>query len=199
MVHFLVHADKGKYQKALSSYIRDLSKGRSSSSVFRKRFGKNIKAFQNRYTQWWRKLDDDPTADLYDRIKVLTLTSFLARAQYTRRKFGNIEAFFKAAGDGTFTKVFAVIGKRNPAMWLPESLLVRTIPHAGDIEQWSLVRQGGGSTRLKYTRSDGAVLLGSFKLGSRFSVTVETTRPATKPTTKPAVRIPIPPKAFQRR
>jgi len=198
MVHFLVHADKGKYQPALSSYIRDLSQGRSSSAAFRKRFGKNVKAFQNRYIQWWTRLDDNPSADLYDRINVLTLTSFLARAHYTRRKFENIEAFFKAAGDGTFTKVFAEIGKRNPTIWLPESLLAGTIKRAGDIKKWSLVQKERGPTRLQLARSDGVVLLGSFRSGSRISVTVNTIRPTTKPTGKPAARIPIPPEAIKR-
>jgi len=198
MVHFLVHADKGKYRNALSSYIRDLSQGRSSSAAFRKRFGKNVKAFQDRYTRWWSKLKDNPTADLYDRIKVLTLTSFLARAHYTRRRFENIEAFFKAARDGTFRKVFAEIGKRDPAIWLPESLLTRNIPRGSDDKQWSLVREERGLTRLKLVRSDGTVMLGSFKVGSRISVTVETTRPATKPASKPAARTPFPPELLRR-
>jgi len=192
MVHFLVHADKGKYQPALSSYIRDLSQGRSSSASFRKRFGKNVKAFQNRYTQWWSKLEDDPSSDLYDRIKVLTLTSFLARAHYTRRKFENIEAFFQAARDGTFTKVFAEIGRRNPDIWLPESLLTRTVQRAGNIKQWSLVGKAKGLPRLKLARGGGAALLGSFKMGSRISVTVKTVRPVTKPASKPPVKTSIP-------
>ena len=198
MVHFLVHADKGKYQQALSSYIRDLSRGRSSSAAFRKRFGGNVKAFQNRYTQWWSKLDDNPSADLYDRINVLTLTSFLARAHYTRKKFENIEAFFRAAGDGTFTKIFAEIGKRNPAIWLPESLLIRTIKRIRDIKKWSLVPNGRGLARLQLARSDGVIMLGSFQSGSRISVTVKTIRPTTKPTGKSATRIPIPPEAIKR-
>ena len=200
MVHFLVHADKGKYQKALSSYIRDLSQGRSSSSAFRKRFGKNVKAFHDRYTQWWSKLEDNPSADLYDRINVLTLTSFLARAHYTQRKFENIEAFFKAAGDGTFTKVFAEIGKRNPAIWLPESLLTRTIPSAGDVKRWSLVRPARGLPRLKFTRSDGSALIGVFKTGGKVSVTIEAMSAASEPTTKPKStdRIPFPPELIER-
>jgi hypothetical protein len=199
MVHFLVHADKGKYQTALSSYIRDLSQGRSSSAAFRKRFGKNVKAFQDRYIQWWSKLKGDPTAELYDRIKVLTLTSFLARAHYTGRKFENIEAFFKAARDGTFTKVFAEIGKRNPAIWLPESLLTGNIPRGDDVKRWSLVHQERAPTHLKLAPGDGASLLGSFKLGPRITVTVKTVRPAaTRPASKPAVRTPFPPELIPR-
>ena len=192
MVHFLVHGDKGKYQKALSSYIRDLSLGHSSSGAFRKRFGRNTKAFQDRYVQWWTRLESNPSADLYDRIKVLTLTSFLARAHYTRRKFENIEAFFKAAGDGTFTKVFAEIGKRNPSLWLPESLLTKNIPRGGDVKQWSLV-PNGSSTSLKYTRSDGAALLGKFRLGSKITVTATLLKAPPKPKPKPK-QTPIPPK-----
>jgi hypothetical protein len=198
MVHFLVHADKGKYQKALSGYIRDLSQGHSSSAAFRKRFGKNVKAFQTRYVQWWSKLEDNPSADLYDRIKVLTLTSFLARAHYTGRKFENIEAFFKAARNGTFKKVFAEIGRRNPSIWLPESLLAKNLPSGDDVKQWSLVRAERSPTRLKLAPGNGTVLLGSFTLGSRITVTVRTTRPTSKPASKPGARTPFPPELLQR-
>ena len=184
MVHFLVHADNGKYQKALSSYIRDLSRGRSSSDAFSNRFGGNIKAFQARYVRWWITLKDNPSADLYDKIKVLTLTSYLARAYHTRRKFDNIEAYVKAARDGTFTKVFEEIGKSKPDLWLPELLLTKNLPRTGEIGQWLLVPQSSGP-RLKYTRSDGTSLIGRFKLGKQISVTVEAMK---KPIVKPATK-----------
>ena len=185
MVHFLVHADGGKYQKALSSYIRDISRGKSSSAAFGKRFGRNVQAFQNRYVQWWSKLKDNPSAELYDRIKVMTLTSCLARAQYARKKFENIKAFIQAASDGTFKKIFAGIGKRKPLLWLPESLLLKTIPRGSDVANWSLVGAKGNPTRVQYKRSDGSILVGSFTLGSRITVTVKTIRPRTKPAPKP--------------
>ncbi|MCP4375954.1 MAG: DUF1570 domain-containing protein [bacterium] len=186
MVHFLVHADKGKYQKALSDYIRDLSQGRSASLAFRERFGDNVKAFQDRYIQWWNGLKDNPTAELYDKIKVLTLTSYLARAYHTRMKFENIAAFFRAAHDGTFKKVFALIGKYKPEIWLPESLLKTTIKSSGDIKQWSLIRQKDRPVRLKYTRSDKPALIGSFTIDtdSKITVTVKKVVPAPKPTVK---------------
>jgi len=184
MVHFLVHADKGKYEPALSGYIRDLSKGRSSSAAFRKRFGDNTKAFQAGYTRWWSGLGDKPTADLYTKARVLTLTSFLARARYADRKFEDIEGFFKAAGDGTFEKVFVNIAKRDPTMWLPISLLNRTLDRVGNSDKWSLVHQKTG-TNLKYTGDDGTVFLGSYVLNSRPKISVKITKPQPESTTRP--------------
>ncbi|MDP6543155.1 MAG: DUF1570 domain-containing protein [Phycisphaerae bacterium] len=187
MVHFLVHADKGKYQKALSGFIRDLSQSRSVSAAFRKRFGNNVKAFQACYAKWWSKLDDNPSADLYDRIKVLTLTSFLARAHGMGGKFENIDEFVKAAHDGRFAKALAKIGKHKPDIWLPVSLLKRNLPSSREIGRWSLLESDRGP-RLKYTRSDGTALIGGFKLGDRIRVKVKTVRPESeKPTVKPAI------------
>lgn len=199
MVHFLVHGDKGKYQKALSGYIRDLSKGRPSTAAFRKRFGGNTKAFQSCYIKWWNGLEGNPSSDLYDRIKVLTLTNFLARAYYTRREFENVEEFFAAARDGTFTKVFAEIGRRKPTLWLPESLLTRNIPKGGDIEKWSLVFKDRHSLpRLKYTRRDAKALLGAFRLVGRIIVDVGTIRSELEAETKPVETPIIPPELLER-
>jgi hypothetical protein len=180
MVHFLVHGDNGKYQKALSSYIRDLSQSRSSTQAFRNRFGGNTKAFQASYVKWWNSLDDDPTADLYERAHVLTLTSYLARAHYARKKFATMQEFVTAAGDGTFTKIMALIARRKSTIWLPESLLTRAIPDASELPSWTLLVDRRG-TRLQFTRSDGTALIGSFTTGSKLTVKVTAAKKAEKP------------------
>jgi len=193
MVHFLVHADKGKYQKALSGYIRDLSQGKSSTAAFRKRFGSNTKAFQARYVDWWGKLPDNPTGELYDRIKVLTLTSYLARAHATGRRFEDFQAFARAGSDGTFARVFKLIGKRKPEIWLPVSLMVKTLPSAGSAGDWSLLAGPGktGKPRLRLKLSDGSSLIGGFAAaGDRIKATVTkvgavSEKPTVKPTSKP--------------
>jgi hypothetical protein len=195
MVHFLVHGDKGKYQKALSSYIRDLSQGKSSTAAFRKRFGSNTKAFHARYVDWWSKLPDNPSRELYDRIKVLTLTSYLARAYATGKVFEDFQAFAKAGSDGTFARIFQFIGKRKPAIWLPLSLLSETLPSAGSAGDWSLLArpEKSGRPRLKLKLSDGSSLIGSFTTGSQIKVSVSkmpavSEKPTVKPTSKPAAK-----------
>jgi hypothetical protein len=170
-----VHGDKGKYQKALSNYIRDLSQRRKPASAFRKRFGGNTKAFQARYVQWWMSLKDNPTAELYDRIKVLTLTSYLARARGTRRKFATFDALATAADDGTFDKVFVEIGKRQPALWLPVSLLKRTMPLGDAKARWSLIGNSN-APRIQLALGDGSALVGSFRSGGRITVKVVKTK-----------------------
>jgi len=184
MVHFLVHADRGKYQEALSQYIRDLSKGRSSSAAFGRRFGSNTQAFEICYSRWWTKLKDNPSAELYDRIKVLTLTSCLARAWCTGRKFKDFNAFVAAVHDGTFDKVFVDIGRRNPVFWLPTSLLKRTLPPGDEAGRWSIPPKPAGRL-IRYVRSDGSTLVGGFSVGSRIKVKIRKIPPVSK---KPTVK-----------
>jgi len=186
MVHFLVHGDNGKYQKALSGYIRDLSKSRSVSQAFRNRFGGNTKAFQASYVRWWNSLDDDPTAGLYQRAQVLTLTSYLARAHYAGKKFATMQEFVTASGDGTFTKIMALIARRKPTIWLPDSLLARAIPGASELSAWTILADDRRAARLQFTCSDGTRLIGSFTTGSKLTVKVTAVKKAEKPA-EPAV------------
>lgn len=183
MVHFLVHAQEGRYQKALSAHIRDLSRGRGSVKSWVARFGRNVEAFQAKYAKWCLSLDPNSSADLYARITVLTLTGFLARARYAERQFNDFGEFRKAAGDGTFDAIFKDIAKRNTRLWLPVSLLNTALRSAGDPRYWSLVNKKGAMPQVKFTRPDGTVFTGVFtlKYGKLPVVKVVVNRPTSAP------------------
>ncbi|MDP7162566.1 MAG: DUF1570 domain-containing protein [Phycisphaerae bacterium] len=163
MVHFLVHAENGKYQKALSAYIRDMSRRQVPTLAFAKRFGRNLKAFRKSYAKWWTEQPKTPTVGLYEEIKVRVLAGFLARAQYTRKWFKNSAEFFQAAEDGTFDNILNDVGRQNQRLWLPPSLLVKGIRSAGDPKRWSLTKKGPRQ-ELRYAGSDGMVFTGTFTI-----------------------------------
>jgi hypothetical protein len=181
VVHFLVHAEGGKYREASETFIKDISRGDPWEKAFLRRFGRNVEAFENRYKEWWSSLPEDPTADRYTLAVVQTLTSFLARAHSQGQRFANVQEFFAAAESGRL--------KTNAKQWLPPKLLNDTVQKAQKIRQWSL---GGGALlpRLILTQENGQIFTGMFtvKRGVTHNVRVEVkktraglvkTRPAT--------------------
>ncbi len=159
MCHFLIHANDGKYSGAFSSFISDISRGRPAEHAFAARFGKDIEAFQKRYSAWWRNLPEHPTANLYTEASVHALTSYLARGQVLQRKFTDAKAFFRAARDGKLQ----VDPRRMPRLWLPDSLLEKTLKKAGVLGDWSL-ETGKRRKTLVLKQADGAVFRGTYRL-----------------------------------
>lgn len=52
MVHFLVYGDGGRYVNAFETYLRHLNVGLPSDEAFRRAFGNDIAAFENRWKQY---------------------------------------------------------------------------------------------------------------------------------------------------
>lgn len=171
LVHFLAHADDGKYREAFSDFINDISKGRAYKAAFMRRFGRDIGMFQARYTEWWATLPDNPTADLYTKAVVQTLTGYLARAYSQEQSFETAEEFFEAAREKKL--------KYAREQWLPPTLLDRAVGQSAKLKEWSL---GGakGARELKLARPDGTVFVGTFTLksGTVDTVVVRIVRPA---------------------
>jgi len=183
MVHFLVHGDNGKYVKAFTDHINDISRGQSVALSFERRFGRDDRAFQARYEQWWTSLPANPTADNYTEAVVATLTSFLARARFLKMEFDKAEEFFKAAGEGKIQ----IDGAKHPRLWLPQSLVQDTLKKAPGLGEWSLGKKGNYPT-LILTQADGATFTGAFKLPTNRhpEVLVELARPKPAPSSQPA-------------
>jgi hypothetical protein len=78
--------------------------------------------------------------------------------------------------------------KRQPDLWLPQSLLQRVLKPAGRLKGWQL-ETTGRLPRLRLRRPDGKVLVGSFLLRNRDEVKVELE------VVKPAVKNPAADKA----
>jgi hypothetical protein len=154
MVHFLVHGDGGKYRAAFSSFMIDLSHNRPWQRAWQDNFGEAT-GFEQRWRDWWKRLPDDPTADLYARATVVTLTSFIARAASQKQTFASFDDFSRSARSGKLSIA--------PDQWLPDSLL------RDALEQCDKLSEGGAalslaSTRLTCRLKSGITLTGRFTL-----------------------------------
>lgn len=171
MVHFLVHADGGKYRDALADHIDDIARNRPADASFRARFGRNVEAFQKRFGQWWA--DQKPTDDLYARATVEKLTSFLARAAVAKQTFKTVGEFFAAAREGTL--------QAPDTYFLPPGLLADGLAESKGAGVWS-IQHGGAGDMLVLQRPDGKILRGRFHWDAdgRCVVTVDELPPGSR-------------------
>lgn len=158
MVHFLAHGDGGKYQQVFGSFLADVARGSQWEPAWRRRFGEDVRAFQQRWEAYWLGQPEEPTRDLYAEAFTSTLTSFYARATMQKQKFETAEAFLAAAKAGDL---------QMPADdWLPPKLLEAAVAVAPQLGTWDLVKRGGPLT-LTCTLDDGTVLTGRFQIQGR--------------------------------
>lgn len=154
MVHFLVHAESGKYRDAFGGLISDVSHKKDWQQSFKARFGTNVKLFEKKYCDWWMAQKSDGSDELYTRVIVQTLTSYLARAVAQGQKFTDAADFLKQAQAGTL--------KCDKSLWLPPSLLQDTLKSIRRWKDcWSL-DVAGRNPRLVLTWSDDKTYIGSF-------------------------------------
>jgi hypothetical protein len=184
MVHFLVHAEEGRYRPAFEDFINDLSGGRSPTKAFADRLGGDAEQFQARYCLWWLSQPADPTADRYALAVAQTLTSFLARAASQGQGFADAEAFFQAGRAGRLNS--------HPSQRLPESLLSGALAKAPALGRWSLGEGPAFTLALATPRME---FVGSFATdkGLVTAVRVDAREPAvSSAATGPAGRQPSP-------
>src|SRR5439155_13186136 len=86
MVHFLAHAENGKYQNAFVAFMRAIGRGQQWEQAWLANFG-SAEGFETKWQNFWTELKPDATAALYMKANVLTLTSALARGTAPRQKF----------------------------------------------------------------------------------------------------------------
>ncbi|MGE0478947.1 MAG: DUF1570 domain-containing protein [Phycisphaerae bacterium] len=155
MVHFLAHAEDGKYAKPFHAFLRQVSHGAKWDAAWSRNFGRDVTAFESRWRDWWKGLPDDPTADRLAEWQVATLTSFFARAASQRQYFEDANVFFAAARENAL--------KAHADDWLPRTLLNRALQGVETVGEWS-VDKGAGGRKLVLQRSDGLTLVGSHTL-----------------------------------
>ena len=158
MIYFLIRAENGKYQKATTGFLKDISRGRPYLDAWTRNFGPKIKIFEKRWREYWLALPKNPTADLYDKAVAATLTSFFARAYSQRQKFKNADEFFQTARAGKL--------KAHKKDWLPPSLLTNALDKAGKTGKWSIKATKGRPPKLICIRDDGKQFVGAFLLKS---------------------------------
>jgi len=184
MVHFLVHADDGKYRKEFSGFIVDVAQGKGGKQSFTDRFGRDVPGFEKRFKEWWVAQDGNSSSDQYTQATVATLTSFLARAQAMKMTFKTAEDFFRAALDGKL----AIDGKTYPRLWLPSTLLTSAMRRASQLKYWYLDTADKTPPKLVLKQPDGKVFTGSFTLpegkSPQVNVAIEAPKPASQPTTR---------------
>jgi len=175
MVHFLAHAEGGKYQKAFESFLKAVGRNRDWKNAWKQRFGTDIAAFQKRWARWWLDQPADPTPGLYDKAVVATMTSYLARATSQGQRFETPEQFFEQAQAGKL--------KAAPLDWLPPKLLADNLPKARKLGRWSLSAEPAKPPQLQCQTADGTVYVGRFtlKAGRVDKVTVQVQAPTSQP------------------
>ena len=182
MVHFLAHAEGGKYQKPFVDFINDVAGGKQSWPAWTSHFGSDQEAFQKKYCEWWSGLDANPTADLYTHATVEVMTAHLSRAYFLKQKYATEDEFFAACKDGKL----AFDTKKHGRNWLPAALLTDALTSAQKLKEWSLDVPEKKLPRLKLTLADGTVFTGSFTMDADGpgKAKVEMTKP--KPATASA-------------
>lgn len=155
MVHFLAHADNGRYASAFGRFLAGAQRANNWQGVWLQQFGGDVKSFEDRWRDYWLSLPEDPSADRYREATVATLTSFLGRAANQRQFFDGFEAFEEAARSGKL--------KARDDEWLPPELLQGALKVAPDLGRWSLEKRPGRRL-LICTLKDGRQLEGRYRI-----------------------------------
>jgi hypothetical protein len=168
MVHFLVHAEAGKYKDSIVKLVNDIADGRDPVEAFKARVTRDIDGFEKAFSQWVLSRPAQAALETERQVVLQTLTSYLARAQLLRLDMPDVEAFFAHGQAGRI----AIDLKTDRHHWLPQGLLRDALKKARTMKTWKL--QGQGLARqLVLELPDGTQMVGSFVLGPK-SVEVKT-------------------------
>ena len=115
MVHFLAHAEEGKYQKAMSHFVLEIGRRRPWDKAWESAFG-TAEGFEQKWKDWWLTQPAHPTANLYAKACAMTYASFLGRGKLMKQSFDTFEEFVKAGKAGE-------IKVPDNEDWLPATLL----------------------------------------------------------------------------
>ncbi|HEV7298611.1 MAG TPA: DUF1570 domain-containing protein [Tepidisphaeraceae bacterium] len=157
MVHFLVHADNGRYRRAFSTYMNEIGRGRAASRAWQTAFG-DTAGFEQKWLAYWRSLPADPSSDLYDQASVATIGSFLGRAIVRKTPISDYATFTATARDPQQQLPM------NAPDWLPASLLAEAIERASTSGQVTLEQPANGPARVVLTRADGCLAIASVSI-----------------------------------
>lgn len=82
IVHFLIHGDRGRYQKAFGEYLMLISRGRAHEQAFTRTFGDNNELFAQRWLKFIREVEPDAYSTALKRLQFLgTGLQFLKEQQ----------------------------------------------------------------------------------------------------------------------
>ena len=173
MVQFLAHAENGKYQGAFVKFMRAIATGQQWDKAWLNSFG-SAEGFEKQWSQYWLKMDDNPTADLYARAITETITGVLGRATAQKQKF---ETF-----DQLLDSVKANEVRIDTRDWLPPRLINSAFAAALKMEQQGakfelLPAQVGRQPMILCTMEDGQKVTGKFTIAAGRVAKVTTESP----------------------
>ena len=174
MVHFLAQAENGKYQDAFARFLQLVGKGNAWERSWMAAFG-NVEGFEQKWKEYWKKMPENPTLDLYAKACVATLTSFLGRSYSQKDGFDSFDEFVKREAKSL---------KAAPADWLPPALYTEMKGMAERLQEegckFAFIRAKGPIPQLVCTMADGTKITGTFTLqnGRIGKVTTEIVKPS---------------------
>ncbi len=114
MVHFLAHAENGKYQSAFISFMRDVGAHQPPEKAWENNFG-SAQGFELKWKDYWQSMKPGSTADAYARATLQTLAAAFGRVQAKKLHYNSLEAMEKAVTTGAL--------KFDDQQYLPTSVL----------------------------------------------------------------------------
>jgi hypothetical protein len=161
MVHFMAHADGGKYQVPFSQFLVQMGSGKNWQKAWNNTFGSDA-GFEQKWREYWTSMPENPTADLYAQAATAMLTSFLGRATVQKQTFESFDALIGT--DGKDIKV----GKSD---WLPPGLFENAKDLVSELQKqgakFTLTpAKGGTPPTIQCVLADGKTLTGTFTVSA---------------------------------
>jgi hypothetical protein len=157
--------------------MTQLGRNKPWQDAWRENFGDDAQAFEQKWRDYWTKLPDHPTLDLYAKANVATLTSFLGRAWAQKQTFESFGSFIDAASNGRL--------KAYPEDWLPPGLLADALDQLEQQRKLGcsysfLLEDGPRLPLVRCALPDGRQIVGKFavKNGRIASVSADARRAA---------------------
>ena len=162
MVQFLAHAENGKYQGAFVKFMRAIATGQQWDAAWVGSFG-SAEGFEKKWSDYWMRMDEDPTADLYARAVTETITGVLGRATAQKQKYESFDQLIAA--------VKANEVRIDTRDWLPPRLINSAFGRALKMQEQGakfelLPMQGGRLPMILCTLADGTKVTGKFTIAA---------------------------------
>lgn len=95
IVHFLIHADGGRYVPMLEQFLREISEGKDQAKAFRSSFGTDLDAFERSWARYVMSLTPSPKFKCRENMEALMV---LARLLYRDpRRFESVSTLRRDA------------------------------------------------------------------------------------------------------
>lgn len=162
MVHFMAEGDSGRYQKAFLAYMKSAAQGNSPGKAWADATGNaDPGSFEAAWKRFWLELPENPTSRLYSQARLMTLTSFLARASAQGQQFVSLREFTSAAQNDQVK-----MADESSPVWLPRKLLGPALEEVTSNATYTLTYLKNGAPRVSRSYADGSTVTVTFQPGA---------------------------------